>query len=146
MDPATISAGITGVVGLLSAYMQYRVGMKQAEQKGEAAPEKPDEQTLQDGEKALVVVQEAVVKHGNEDEQADLASFERNPERYQKQFEQVLLDIAAREPTFADRILKLQPQVGNDANQGSVTINNSTITGNPTGVMSNSTINQTFNK
>lgn len=146
MEPATISAGITGVVGLLSAYMQYRVGMKQAEQKGEAAVEKPDEQTLEKGEQALVVLQKAVAEHDNEDERADLANFERNPRRYKDDIIRVIQDIAKRDQAFADQILRLQPQVGNDVKQGNVTINNSTTTGTNAGVIDNSTINQTFNK
>ncbi|NOK59878.1 MAG: hypothetical protein GFH27_549291n70 [Chloroflexi bacterium AL-W] len=146
MDPATISAGITGVVGLLSAYMQYRVGMKQAEQKGEAAPQKPEQQTLEKGEQALVVVQKAVAEHGNEDDQADLANFERNPGRYKDDIIRVIQDIAKRDQAFADQILKLQPQVGNKANQGTVNNTNSTTQGINAGVIDNSDIKQTFNK
>lgn len=148
MDPASatvLASAITSTVSALAAYMQYRVGMKQAEQKGEAAPEKPNEQTLEKGEQALVVVQKAVAEHGNEDDQADLASFERNPLRYEAQLIRVIEDIATRDQAFANQILKLQPQVGNDVNQGSVTLNdNSSVKGVVGGVIQGTKIDQTF--
>lgn len=138
MDPAAatiLSSAITGVVSAVAAYMQYRVGMQQAEHKTEALPEKPNEQTLQQGEQALAVVQEAVANHGTKDEQIDLTNFERNPQRYEKQLAQVLGDIAAREPAFAERILTLVPQADNDSSRGTVTLNESIVTGVVGGVI-----------
>src|SRR5690349_20192987 len=100
-DPATIGAVITGMVSLVSAYMTYRVGMKQAEQKGTPAPAKPDAKTLQDGETAMTVVKQGITQYGDADEQTDLANFERNPERYRDGLARVLHDIAGRETAFA---------------------------------------------
>jgi hypothetical protein len=109
-DQSIISAAITGVVSLLSAYMTYRVGLKQAEQKGAPAPAKPDEQTLTQGERALEIVKAGVAQHGDADEQADLASFERNPQRYQDALARVMTDIATRSPAFARQLQTLAQQ------------------------------------
>jgi hypothetical protein len=109
-DPATIGAVITGMVSLLSAYMTYRVGMKQAEQKGSPAPAKPDEATMKQSEAALTVVKQGVEQHGDDDERADLASFERNPQRYQEALARVLTDIATRSPAFAAQLQSLAQQ------------------------------------
>ena len=108
-DPITIgTAVITGLVTLMSAYMQYRASMKQADQKGAPAPAKTDE--IKQGETAMEVVKAGVERHGNEDERADLANFERNPQRYQDGLAHVLTDIAAREPAFAQQLQTLAQQ------------------------------------
>jgi len=109
-DPSIIGAAITSVVSLLSAYMTYRVGMQQAEQKDAPAPAKLDEKTLTQGERVLEIVKAGVVQHGDTDEQADLASFERNPQRYQDALAKIITDIAAREPAFAQQLQTLAQQ------------------------------------
>jgi hypothetical protein len=104
-DAITISAVITGLVTALTAYMKYRVDMKQAEQKGASAPAKTEE--VAKGERAMEVVKAGIEQHGNEDEHADLANFERNPKRYQDGLARVLTDIAARKPAFAQQLQTL---------------------------------------
>ena len=133
-----LAATIPSIVTAISTFVQSRKKTAPDEENAE----KPNEQTLQDGEQALVLVQEAVAEHGNEDERADLANFERNPRRYKDDIIRVIQDIAKRDQAFADQILKLQPQVGNDANQGSVTLNdNSKAEGVIGGVIQGTTIN-----
>jgi len=121
-DPVTIGAVITGLVGALTAYMNYRVGMKQAEQKGAAPPAKSEEAAK--GETAIEVVKAGIERHGNEDERADLANFERNPQRYQYGLARALADIAAREPAFAQQLQTLaqQANIQTGGIQGSVNV------------------------
>ncbi len=107
-DAGTIGAVISGVVSLISAYMTYRVGMKQAEQK-EAA--KPDDETLTKGEQAMAIVRTGVAQYGDEDEKADLANFERNPQRYEDNLARVLTDIAMRTPVFRQELESLTKQL-----------------------------------
>jgi len=123
-DPVTLGTIISGLVSALSAYMTYKVGMKQAEQKSAPAPAKPDERTLKQGEQAMEIVKVGVAQHGDADEQADLVSFERNPQRYQDTLTKVMTDIAAREPTFTQQLQTLaqQANIQTGGVQGSVNV------------------------
>ncbi len=56
------------------------------------------------GERAAPIIKAGVERHGDADEKADLASFERNPARYEGALAKVLTDIAAREPAFAGQL------------------------------------------
>lgn len=47
------------------------------------------------------VIQHYVARYGDEDEQSDLQSYERNPARYEEFMGYVLSDLAARNPDFA---------------------------------------------
>lgn len=132
-DPTIIGAAISGVVSLLSAYLTYRLGIRQAEQ--QAAPEKPDDTTLVQGQHALELVIAGVDRHGDADEHADLASFRRNPQRYQETLAKVLTDIARREPAFAQQLQTFAQQAAIQASGVHGTVNNpGTITGNAAGV------------
>lgn len=113
-DPQIISATIGGIVSLITGYMTYRVGMKPAEQ----SADKPDEDTLKQGESALSIVRTSVSQYGNDDEKADLANFERNPPRYAEQLRQVLTDIATRYPVFMEQLDSFAQQ--NDLKRGQV--------------------------
>lgn len=101
-DAPTVGAVISGMVSLLSAYMTYRVGMKNAEA-ATPAP-RPDDDTLKQGESAMNIVRTGVSQYGNEDEKANLAGFERNPQRYEQQLAQVLSEIALRYPVFRQEL------------------------------------------
>lgn len=138
VDPTVIGAAISGVVSLITSYMTYRVGMKTAQN---VAP-KPDDKTVQQGESAMEIVRTSVSQYGTEDEKTDLANFERNPQRYQANFVQVLTDIANRYPVFAQELQSFVRQ--NDVPPGSINISGSTIQGNV--VKQNpGTINSTYN-
>jgi hypothetical protein len=64
------------------------------------------------------VLESAIVKQGTEDERADLANFARNPTRYAASMEQVISDLAKRDPALAAQLVALaqsgatQPQAG----------------------------------
>lgn len=141
-DAGTIGAVISGMVGLLSAYMTYRVGMANA---NDAA--KPDDETLQKGESALNIVRTGVSQYGTADEKTDLSSFERNPERYGGALQQVLFDIAARYPVFQQELESFARQ--NDvkpAVQGTVNVSGQgKIYGNAFGVNQGNIEGGTYN-
>lgn len=131
IDPATAGAVITGIVSTLTAYMNYKVGMRKAEQEDAARPPVPDTETVEHAEAALPVIQHAVNQYGNEDEKADLASFERNPQRNASNLERTLIDIAGRVPEVAQQLQTLAQQANM---QGSgVNISGGTVYGSVTG-------------
>ncbi len=143
VDPQVIAAGITSVVSLISGYMTYRVGMKSASEKGTPEPEKPDEAVLTKGKQAVQVVRSGVAQYGDEDEQADLANYERNPTRYADTFRRVLTDIATREPAFAQQLQTLaqNANIQTGGVQGSVNVSGNgrvygPVAGTNTGTMS----------
>ncbi len=102
MDPQVIS----GVVSLFTGYMTYRVGMQQPEQQP-----KPDEETLQKGEQVMTIVRTSVSQYGNQDEKADLANFERHPQRYGDILGRTLTDIATHTPVFMQQLESLVKQL-----------------------------------
>jgi hypothetical protein len=109
IDPTTASAVISGLVSILTAYMTYRVGMKQAEQQGKTgqatdAPTKPEAPIVEQAEAALPVVREGVRQHGDQREQTALANFEDDPEMYGPVLERVLTGIASRQPEFLHQL------------------------------------------
>lgn len=138
IDPTVIGTAISGVVSLITSYMTYRVGMKTAEN----AAAKPDDKTVQQGESALEIVRTGVSQYGTEDEKADLANFERNPQRYEAAFAQMLIDIANRYPVFAQELQSFVRQ--NDVQPGSINISGGTIQGNVVN-QNPGTINSTYN-
>ncbi len=131
MDPATTSAVIGGLVATLSAYMNYKVGMRKFEQENTAKPAEPDKQIIDQAEAALPVIRSAVEQYGNEDEQADLTSFERNPQRNAGNLERTLTDIATRQPAFAQQLQTLAQQA--NIQSGGVHISGGTVYGGVTG-------------
>ncbi len=102
-EPITIaSAVITGLVGGYKAYAEYKAAVAKTEEKQEPKPEKSE--AAAKGEQAAPIIKAGVERHGDGDEKADLASFERNPARYEGALAKVLADIAAREPAFAGQL------------------------------------------
>lgn len=102
-EPVTIAtAVITGLVGAYKAYADYKAATAKAEEKGEPKPAKSEEAAK--GEQAAPIIKAGVAQHGDADEQADLANFERNPARYEAAMAKVLADIAARKPAFAGQL------------------------------------------
>jgi hypothetical protein len=141
MDPSIISAAISGVVSLITGYMTYHVGMQSTDQA------KPDDETIHKGEQAMTLVKTGVSQYGNEDEQADLARFERNPLRYTSNVERVLTDIATRNPTFAQQLQAFAPQGTMQAGmQGNVNVSGQgKIYGNAFGVNEGEVHGGTYN-
>jgi len=144
-DSQVIGAAISGMVALLGSYMTYRVGMKTAEQHPSAQiSPKPDEKTLQQGKQALELVHTGVAQYGNEDEKADLESFERNPQRNVTNLRRALEDLVGREPEFAQRLLMFAQQANmRTGGQGNVTISGDTVQGSVTG-LNQGTISSTY--
>lgn len=102
-EPITIAtAVITGLVGAYKAYTEYKAAVAKAETEKTPPPAKsPD---AAQGEQAAPIIKAGVQQHGDDDEQSDLASFERNPAPYEGALAKVLADIAAREPAFAGQL------------------------------------------
>ena len=99
IDPATATAVISGLVSTLTAYLTYRVNIKQAGQKAAEAA-KPDDTTMKQAETALPVVRDGVKQYGDQREQLALANFESDPEMYGDVLTKVLTGIATRQPEF----------------------------------------------
>lgn len=122
-DPITIGvAVITGLVGLYKAYTEYKAAVVKAQAEQKAAPAKTEEATQ--GEQVAGIVKTGIEQHGNADERADLANFERNPERYREGLARVLSDIAARAPAFAGQLQAVaqQANIQTGGVQGSVNV------------------------
>jgi hypothetical protein len=136
-----VSAIVTALVALFSAYTTYKVGMAQAQQQDEPEPEKTEEATQ--GEQALVQVKDALQKHGGAFEQDVLAMFEKYPERQGESLKQALTDLAEQDDEFATALRNAAQQVGIVDQQGHVQI----IVGQGQGIntMTGGTINNTFN-
>jgi hypothetical protein len=102
------TAVITGLVGAYKAYTEYKAATFKATEAKAPPPAKSDDAAK--GEHAAEIIKVGVAQHGDADEQADLASFERNPERYASALSKVLADIAAREPAFAHQLQTVAQQ------------------------------------
>ena len=146
VDPQVIAGAISGLVSLITGYMTYRVGMKNADQKGTPAPEKPDDRTLKQGEQAIEVVKAGVAQYGDEDEQADLANFERNPTRYEDALRRVLTDVASRNPAFAQQLQTLaqQANIQTGGVQGTVNVSDQGRIYGPTAGTNTGTMSGTY--
>jgi len=117
------TAVITGLAGAYKAYTEYKAATAKAtEQK---APPPPKGEAAAKGEQAAPIIKTGVAQHGDADEQADLANFERNPARYEGAMAKVLADIAAREPAFAGQLQTIaeQANIQTGGVQGNVTVN-----------------------
>jgi hypothetical protein len=150
IDPTTASAVITGIVSTLTAYMNYRVSVKQAEAQSKpdqtptATSAKPDEAIVKQAETALPVVREGVKQYGDQREQTALANFESDPDMYGGVIEKVLTSIATREPEFLRQLWTATQQTtvqgrginvsgdvyGNVIDQNTGTLNNTYNFGN----------------
>jgi hypothetical protein len=94
-----ISAVITGLVTLMTAYMTYRNEKARIEQQGQPAPKPTKEQ--QEGEQALQTVKEGVAQHGGEREQKAIEVFQDDPDLYRPALEKALVELATRKADFA---------------------------------------------
>jgi hypothetical protein len=122
-EPITIGvAVITGLVGAYKAYTEYKAAVVKVQAEQQAAPAKIEE--VAKGEQVAQVVETGIEQHGNADERADLANFERNPERYREGLARVLSDVAAREPAFAQQLQTVaqQANIQTGGVQGSVNV------------------------
>lgn len=115
VDPATASAIISGLVGTLTAYLNYQVSLKQSEQLGTtevttAKTAKPDEATIKQAEAALPMVRDSMKEYGDQREQVALANFESDPEMYGSVIEKVITNIANRQPEFMRQLQMVAQQ------------------------------------
>lgn len=144
-EPITIAAVITGIVGAFKAYTEYKAVEVKAEAERKPAPAKSDEAAK--GEQAAPIIKAAVTQHGDADEQADLANFERNPTRYADGLVKVLSDIATREPAFAGQLQTLaqQANIQTGGVQGNVNVSGQgKVYGTAAGVVTG-TVSGTYN-
>jgi hypothetical protein len=143
MEPISATV-ITALVSLMTGYMQYRAAVETAQQSGAAEPEKPAE--ADQGERALTVVREGIVTHGNEDEQADLASFERNPPRNRGNLERAMAELAQRSQPFAQelRTLAQQSNIQTGGVQGTVNVSDQGKVYGPTAGVSEGDMSGTY--
>lgn len=119
-DPTIVQAVITGLVSTFAAYTTYKTAVGKAEQEQTPPPPQPDDAAK--GAAVASVIETAIAQHGTADEQADLANFQRNPQRYAGAFASVLADIAARSPEVAQQ-LQVLTQQANIAQAGSLVVN-----------------------
>jgi hypothetical protein len=144
-DPVTLGVIITGLVGAYKAYADYKAAVVKAAAKQAPAPAKSA--AAVQGEQVAPIITAGVEQHGGDDDHAALASFARNPARYEDVLRKVLADIAARSQPFAQQLQTLaqQAQIQTGGVQGSVTVTGKvigTVTGVNTGTISGSyTIN-----
>jgi hypothetical protein len=84
-----------------------------------------------------LVIRAGIATHGNADEQADLASFERNPPRNRGNLERAMADLAQRSQPFAQQLQTLaqQANIQTGGVQGTVNVSDQgKIYGTATGV------------
>lgn len=104
LDPAIAQMMITGLINTLTAYMTYKVGMKQAEAQ---QPAPPPPATVQQGEAALAVVERGITASGTPEAQTALTGFKQNPEMFKGLLLQVLTDLVQRDAAFAQEVQAL---------------------------------------
>lgn len=141
IDPQIIGPAISGIVSLITSFMSYRLGIKKAKDGGAGEPPKPDPTALQKGEQAYEIVKAGVTQHGDADDQADLANFERNPQRYADTLNRTVTSLAQRVPAFADQLQTLAQQA--NIQTGGVRISGGNIIGNVLDT-NTGTINSTY--
>jgi hypothetical protein len=140
IDPQTaqiLQAVIANLISSLSVYVTYKVGMKQAEQNN-TLPPVIDASKIEEGEKALSVVQPAVELYGSDDEKIAFTGFQQNPILFSSAMEQSLNSLAHRLPMFAQELQRLVSEMGNelDRAKGTVNVSGGTINGVVSGVNS----------
>ncbi len=84
--------------------MKYRSDIAQ----GTSAPTKTE--AVQKGELVAQVVESGITQYGNDDEKADLANFQRNPDRYAEMLQRVLIELKSRESAFAQQLQHVATQ------------------------------------
>jgi hypothetical protein len=94
IDPASLSALITGLVGAYKAYADYKAATAQATAKQLAAPAKSAEAAQ--GEQTAPIVKAAVQQHGEGKEQQTLTLFEGDSDTYETALIKVLTQLAKR--------------------------------------------------
>jgi Tfp pilus assembly protein FimV len=145
MEPISATI-ITALVGLYTAYTTYKVGMAQAEAQGKPAPTKTED--VQKGEQVAQVVETGIQQHGNAEEQSTLPLYQANPARFESIMQDMMRDLARREPAFNQQLQDVAKQtnvaqtggvrgeahvhgtnsgINIGANTGSVSQNNQTI-------------------
>src|SRR6266540_3881908 len=102
------TAVITGLVGAYKAYTDYKAAVAKAKAEQQAAPAKTEEAAK--GEQVAGVVESGIQKHGKPEEQTALAGYQQSPQLFEPVLSNVLTDIAAREPAFAQQLQTLAQQ------------------------------------
>lgn len=112
-------AAITGLVGLMKAWLNYDLKKRALVENGEAAPAPTVEE--QQGEAIAEVVERSVQAHGTDIEKHDLASFEGNPARdiYVQALAESLHKLAQRVPAVGQQLQQQNQQ----AQQASIQVN-----------------------
>ena len=133
-DPVTLTAIITGLVSTFSAYLTYRAAVVKANEQDQPAPAAPADANK--AEAVAAAVETAITTHGTLDDRADLANFQRNPQRYAANLATVLNDLAERNPAFAQQLQTLAQNAGVQVIgvQGNVNVSGGTVNGAVTGV------------
>jgi Na+-transporting methylmalonyl-CoA/oxaloacetate decarboxylase gamma subunit len=134
-DPITLTAVITGLVGVFKAYTEYKAAVVKASEKQEAAPPKSAEVTK--GEQAAPIIKAAVAQHGEPKDTTVVANFEDDPETYQEALQKMLNRLAERSQPFASQLQRIarDAQIQTGDVQGSVNVSdNAKIQGQAVGV------------
>jgi hypothetical protein len=131
IDPASLSALITGLVGTYKAYADYRAATAQATAKQLVAPAKSAEAAQ--GEQAAPIVKAAVQQHGAGKEQQTLTLFEDDPDTYATALIKVLTQLAERSPAFAQQLQALAAQAPASGIQNTVNVSGNAQVGSVIG-------------
>lgn len=131
IDPASLSALITGLVASYKAYADYRAATAQATAKQLAAPARSAEAAA--GEQAAPIVKAAVAQHGGSLEQTTLALFEDQPAAFETALISVLTQLAARSPAFAQQVQALAVQLPASGIQSTVNVSGNAQVGSVIG-------------
>jgi hypothetical protein len=105
-EPITIAV-ITGLVTLMTAYMQHRTEMAKLEQD---KPDPPKTEKAKKGEQVAQVVEQGIQKYGNAEEKATLPLYQANPGRFESAMHDMVRELAQREPSFAQQLQDVAKQ------------------------------------
>ena len=136
-----ISTIIGALVSLFTAYTTYKVGMAQAAQNQQSAPDKTA--AVQQGEEMIVPLKSAIQQHEQAREQEVLAAFVEDVAVDSEQFRQAMIDVAQRDQAFAAALQNIARIHGVVDQNGQVQIN--VEKGIGIGTMTGGTIHTTFN-
>lgn len=95
-DPAMMSAAITGLVSLFSAYTTYKTALATAQQDQQPAPEKSTDAAK--GEQVAQVVETSITTYGAEEDQLALRGYQKNPQKFASALIDTLAVLAEQHP------------------------------------------------
>jgi hypothetical protein len=108
LDPIVIGHIITGLVGTLSAYTTYKLGIEGLREKKLSQNSKEPEIDTKKGAIIETVIDEGIETYGRAAEKLALSGYKQNPRLFEQAIIQVLSDIASRSPDFVTQLQNLE--------------------------------------